>query len=402
LKIVRDTIHGDILLSENDVALIDTLPVQRLRHVAQLGTVQWVFPGASHSRFEHTLGVVYLCKKIAKNLSEKKRYKENADALSAAAVFHDAGHPPFSHTLEEFGVLSKSHKVRSMEIAKETIESSKTMDVSSADVLKILDGKMGYLSDIVSGTLDADRLDYLNRDAYHTGVSYGVIDSRILSLFTTIEDRLAIDLRAVVPAETVLFARYVMRAIVYDHKVARGIGGMIAKAVEYALGRDDVNKDVLDEEEIAQMNDMELLKQLKSYKFSKEIVEKIERRDMLKLAGIARKEEIKQAKEAFEMTAKQRHEYENQVADKLARPSYEVFVDKPNINRYFIQESSIPVSSGDKIIGKLHDTNISKLAALISSQHESLWAIRLYTPRKVAEKARDEFNKLTGIELKET
>jgi HD superfamily phosphohydrolase len=400
MKIIRDTIHGDIFLSDNNVTLIDTLPIQRLRNVAQLGTVEWVFPGATHSRFEHTIGVVHLAKRILRSLVEIKKYREVVDILSAAAVFHDAGHPPFSHSIEEFGILTKKkHEERSIEIAKKTIESSKNMDLSASDVAKVLEKNMGYLSDIIAGTLDADRLDYLNRDAHHTGVSYGVIDSRIISLFTVVEDRLAIDERAVTPAETVLFARYVMRAIVYDHKTARSTAGMIAKAVEYAIGRDDINDDVLDEEEIARMRDLELLLRLKDYKFSKELVEKIEVRNTLKLAGVALRERIERIREAFEMTPEQRHEYENTLADKLGIEPYEILIDKPNIDRYFIPESSIPVSSGDKIVGKLRDLHISKLADPISRQHEYLWAIRLYAPEKLKGKARIKFNKLTGIEL---
>ena len=400
MKIVRDTIHRDIFLSDSDIALLDKLPIQRLRNVAQLGTVSWVFPGASHTRFEHTIGVVHLAKRILRSLVEIEKYRELVDILSAAAIFHDAGHPPFSHSIEEFGILTKkSHEERSMDLAKETIESLENTDLSSSDVVKVLDKKMSYLSDIIAGTLDADRVDYLNRDAHHTGVSYGVIDSRIISLFTVVKDRLAIDERAVIPAETVLFARYVMRAIVYDHKAARSIAGMIAKAVEYAVGRDDINDDVLDEEEIAHMRDLELLLRLKNYKFSKELVEKVEERDTLKLAGIVPREKIERVRKAFEMTPGQRHAYENRIADKLRVKPYEIMIDKPNIDRYFVPESSIPVSRGDKVIGKLRDLHISKLADPISRQHEYLWAIRLYAPRKVKDEARTEFNKITGIQL---
>jgi hypothetical protein len=219
VKIVRDPIHGDIPLSDSDVALIDTPQIQRLRRVAQLGAIQWVFPGASHSRFEHTFGVVYLSKRMARSVMGLGEYHEIRDLLSAAAIFHDAGHPPFSHNLEEFDVLAgKKHETRSVEIAKEVIEGLRDLGFSASDVVGLLKRRRGCLSDIISGTIDADRLDYLNRDAYHTGVSYGVIDSRILSLFRVVDDHLTIDERAVVPAETVLFARYVMRAIVYDHK----------------------------------------------------------------------------------------------------------------------------------------------------------------------------------------
>lgn len=345
MKIVRDPIHGDIFLSRSDVALIDTPQIQRLRHVAQLGAIQWVFPGASHSRFEHTLGVLYLSKRIARSVMGIREYREVEILLSAAAILHDAGHPPFSHNLEEFNVITKrKHETRSFEIAREVVEGLESLSFSASDVVNLLRRKAGYLSEIISGTIDADRLDYLNRDAYHTGVSYGVIDSRIFSLFTAVNDRLAIDERAVVPAETVLFARYVMRAIVYDHKTARSIGGMIAKAVEYALGRDDVNKDRMEEEKIARITDNDLLRHLEKYNFSKELVEKIEKRDILKLAGMARREDIKEIKEALEMTTEQKHAYEATIAEKLKIKPYEILIDKPNVDRYFVQESTILVS----------------------------------------------------------
>jgi HD superfamily phosphohydrolase len=145
------------------------------------------------------------------------------------------------------------------------------------------------------------------------------------------------------------------------------------------------------------MTDNDLLGHLKRYRFSRELVEKVERRDILKLAGMARKEDVKQIEEALEMTTEQKRAYETSIAERLKIKPYEILIDKPNIDRYFVQESAIPVSRANEIIGNLRD--ISRLAEPIGRQHEFLWTMRLYAPEKLKEKARREFNKQTGIEL---
>lgn len=406
MKIFRDPIHGDIFASDSDIQLIDTVPIQRLRGIAQLGTVQWVFPGASYNRFEHIIGVLHVTKRIARSLFETPDYRELVNRLSAAAIFHDAGHPPFSHTLEEFGVITKKHEEVSAKIAKETIEGKSGIGISGKEVADIIrrKSKPRSLSGIIAGTLDADRLDYLNRDAHHTGVSYGVIDSRIMSLFDQVEDELTIDERAIVPAETVLFARYVMRAIVYDHSKARAIGGMISKAVEYAMGRGDVNNtDLLSENSIFNMNDSQLMSALSNYKYSKQIVANIQLRNTPKLAGFAKRSDVEKEAEAYnaatKMTAEQRQETEDKIARKLGVPPYLVILDIPNTARYVVKEADIPISSGRQIVGKLRDTAISRLADPIVRQHEFLWAVRLYCPRGKEKQARDEFEKITKIQL---
>lgn len=412
MKIIKDPVHGDIYLSYTDCKLIDTPEIQRLRWVSQLGTVRWVYPGATHTRFEHSIGTTYLALKIVRNVlferNEIKTLKGIRNEISAAAIFHDCGHLPFSHCLEETG-FDLDHKERSAKIATRVIESMKRdVDLSGKEVSQIILGKReDYLSDIISGTLDADRLDYLLRDQLHTGATYGGIDLRLLSLLRRRRYRLVIDKRGVVPAETVLHSRFVLRSIMYDHKITRLVQAMIAKAFEYATGRDDINKrnKMSDNvEEIAKLTDGELLSELEKYKYSEELVKNIRSRSLLKLAGIALKDFLRRHKEQNEkaklMTRDQRWEWENLIVENLKQEGvkpYEIIIDKGRIDRYEIQEAKIPVYYGEEEVGPLG--KVSEIAKDINAQHEKLWGIRLYAPEKVLEKARKEFVRVSEIGL---
>lgn len=420
MKVIKDSIHGDIYLSYSDCRLIDTPEIQRLRGVSQLGTVKWVYPGANHTRFEHSLGTLYLALKIARNVlferNELKELKAIRNELSASAIFHDCGHLPFSHCLEEAGLVSDKkekgkligHKQRSAEIAERVIDSLKDINISGREVYRtVLGTKQDYLSDIISGTLDADRIDYLLRDQLHTGVTYGGIDLRVLSLLKRRLNRLVIDERGIVPAETVLHSRYVLRSIMYDHKITRCVQSMIARAFEYATGRDDINKGKelsITQDELEKWTDEQLLLKLEKFDYSKELITRIHNRTLLKLAGIALKKFLQKPGGSIriveEMTTEKRCNVENSIAEKLGVKPYEVIIDKGNIDRYAIQEAKIPIFREEENLGTLG--HVSGIANDINAQHEMLWGIRLYTPEKIMGAARETFTKLTGVELQKT
>jgi HD superfamily phosphohydrolase len=190
-----------------------------------------------------------------------------------------------------------------------------------------------------------------------------------------------------------------MRALVYDHKVARCTGAMISKAVQYAMGRDGVNKDTLSTRDLQGMKDADLMIELKKdkYRYSKDLIRMLEDRHLLKLAGIVMKKDIKDLKLVLEMSQHELWKYENDLAERLGAEPFEVIIDKPNINRYFVQEGKMPVYREEKRRGTLMEC--SELANQINAQHERLWAIRFYTPEKVLAEARSQFKKVTGIEL---
>jgi len=397
MKVVRDPLYGDVFLSRNDVRLIDTEPVQRLRGASQLGALQWVYPRATHTRFEHSIGVLNLATRIARVILPKEEYEGIRDLLSAAAIFHDSGHPPFSHALEEHDIPLPSSEERSIRLARETSESMIDIDISGREVGNILAGKGAYLSEIVEGTLDADGLDSLRRDGLHTGVTYGLIAARITSLFARWHNHLAIDERAISPAEGVLFARYAMRSTIYDHEIAKSVEGMLAKAVMYAIKENDDNKDPISVEKLASLKDFELLSILKQHgKTPKEVVERLERRDLLVLAGVSDSKQLIEDgsfKKVVNMNGEQRLAWENELARKLHLKTFEVIIDKPKINEYFLKEGDIPIVSSNRKIGTL--CLCSELAKQISENYRSLWAIRLYVPRRYRNTARKLFQEIT-------
>lgn len=418
MKVVKDPMHGDIYLSYTDCRLVDTPEIQRLRRVSQLGVVQWIYPGATHTRFEHSLGTLYLALKIARNVlfenNEIEELEAKRNELSAAAIFHDSGHLPFSHCLEETGFVSEcgetglllDHKTRSANIAEQVIDSHQDIGLSGKEVSRIVLGtRHDYLSDIISGTLDADRLDYLQRDQLHTGVTYGGIDLRIVSMFRRRGNRLVIDERGVVPAETLLHQRFVLRAVMYDHKITRLVQAMIARAFEYANGRDDINKGKtmeVDDKEISKWDDARFLEELAKYTYSRELVEQIRNRSFLKLAGEALTDSFDKPgghkKIADEMTPEKRRDWENRIAQELRVKPYEIIIDKGNMDRYVAQEAKIPVYRGEENLGLLE--TFSPYARNINSQHLRLWGIRLYSPENKMDEARKEFKKVSGgIEL---
>lgn len=420
MKILKDALHGDIFLSYTDCKLIDTPEIQRLRRISQLGTVQWVYPGAVHTRFEHSVGTAFLALKIARNVLYERGEIDDLSSnpsmrneLSAAAIFHDSGHLPFSHCLEEATQLKMpDHKERSAKIAERVIkreaDSDPCLQLSGKDVSQIILGKRrDYISDIIAGTLDADRLDYLLRDQLHTGVAYGGIDLRAISLFRKRLNRLVIDERGIVPAETVLHSRYVLRAIMYDHKITRLVQAMILRAFEYATGRDNINKkDGILLEEIAAWGDYQFLLELEKYKYSAELVRRVRTRSLPKLAGIALtvclKNQGRQG-EIEKVTTEKRWEWENEIVEKLngggtkVKP-YELLIDIGQKDRYAIKEAMIPVYRNEERLGILE--KVSGIARDITAQYLNLWGLRLYAPEKVKEQARKAFKAVTdGIEL---
>ncbi|MEM3031536.1 MAG: HD domain-containing protein [Nitrososphaerota archaeon] len=222
MKLVKDPVHGYIALSDQEMQLVDTYAVQRLRRISQLPFVHLVYPGARHSRFDHSLGCFHLAGEFASHLGLESH---DANLLKAAALLHDIGHTPYSHLLEtllmERGV---GHEELSARIIMEDDELGGRLDsvgVSPDEVVDILRGGC-RLSHLISGPLDVDRLDFLVRDAYFTGATYGVIDvKRIIRLSTLSSEGPAVDVKGIGAVEELALARYHSFVNIYFHHAVR-------------------------------------------------------------------------------------------------------------------------------------------------------------------------------------
>lgn len=220
-KIVNDPVYGLINIpSEIIYDIIEHRYFQRLRRIKQLGLTDYVYPGAVHTRFQHTLGAVHLIGLAIDTLRSKSISisKEEEEAVSLAILLHDIGHGPFSHTLENKITETHGHEDLSLLYMKEL---NKEFDGKLSLAIEIFSNTYHkkFLHQLVSSQLDVDRLDYLRRDSFYTGVSEGVIGSdRIIKMLNVVNDQLVVEAKGIYSIEKFIIARWLMYWQVYLHK----------------------------------------------------------------------------------------------------------------------------------------------------------------------------------------
>lgn len=220
-KIVNDPVYGFIRFPEPEIMqLIDHRWFQRLRYIRQMGPAHLVYPGAVHTRFHHSLGAVHLMGKALDELRAKGVAISEQESLAAriAILLHDIGHGPFSHALEHTLVEGVTHEYLSGLIMNEL---NREYDGMLSSAIRVFDQsyEKPYLHQLVSSQLDVDRMDYLNRDSFYTGVSEGVIGyDRILNMLTVKNNHLMVEEKGVHSVEKFVIARRLMYWQVYLHK----------------------------------------------------------------------------------------------------------------------------------------------------------------------------------------
>jgi HD superfamily phosphohydrolase len=234
-KIINDPVYGFISIpTELIFDLIEHRYFQRLRYIKQLGMTHLVYPGALHTRFHHALGAMYLMGMAIETLRNKGHEisSEEEEAVIVAILLHDIGHGPFSHALEETIVEGISHEDISsmlMERLNEQFDGKLTMAID------IFNGtyKREFLHQLVSSQLDMDRMDYLNRDSFFTGVSEGVISSdRIIKMLNVKDDHIVVEEKGIYSVEKFLIARRLMYWQVYLHKTVIAAEQLLVKALK--------------------------------------------------------------------------------------------------------------------------------------------------------------------------
>ena len=246
-EIIRDPLWDNIRLDRTAQLVLDTPPVQRLRYVRQLGHAFLVYPGATHTRFEHALGAYHLTKRALDALNERGDLGGLSDEccrdVRLAALLHDVGHYPFSHALEEAGFPHH-----------ETIGVARLHAAELGEVLAAIGGpeladhlgalitgtSPSPLQGLISGSLDLDKIDYLSRDARMCGVPYGAVDvDRLLSTLALVETprgrEIGVREKGISALESLLFAKYQMYRNVYWHHAVRSATCMFKRAVRAAV-----------------------------------------------------------------------------------------------------------------------------------------------------------------------
>jgi len=383
-KVIRDSIHGDIQLSRAEMEVIDSLAFQRLRRIKQLGVTNLVYPGANHTRFEHSLGALYLASRISRHLKLKE---EDEKSLRIAALLHDIGHGPLSHTSEELLDMHAncSHEDMAVEIIKsrELGDIIESHDISPETVLSLLTKnrrkkKTLPLSCLISGDVDVDRMDYLVRDAYYTGVGYGIVDlDRLVNTIRIDENEVIIEEGGIKAAEGLLVARFLMTPTVYLHKTSRIADAMFLRAMGRAI-----EEKKLKIKELHKMDDYHIQAMFRSSSgYIKDIGERFDSRRLFKsvktfgwneLTGEIR-EKVMKIKKDLHRWRKIEKELEEECG---IREGYLILDISPISLK---TEINIKVSENEK---KTKLAKLSPLVKILQEYYKAQWNVAIYTEEK--------------------
>lgn len=252
--VIRDPIWKNIDIPDDIAKIIQSREFQRLNDIKQLGPTYLVYPGATHTRFAHSIGVYHIASRLLQSLKSQSPISdfisdEGEKAFKIAALCHDMGHFPFTHALKELPLLD--HEVLTGKIILDSpvakiiencgVKSEKVASIIDTTI-KTNDEQVLFFRKLLSGVLDPDKLDYLNRDAFFCGVPYGIQDTdfTLSCLFPDKERGVTVNSKSIISIENLLFSKYLMYRSVYWHKDVRIATAMMKKSLFTALSLGEV------------------------------------------------------------------------------------------------------------------------------------------------------------------
>ena len=390
-KVIRDPIHGNISVHPDEFRLIDTPVFQRLRRIKQLGFAYLVFPTAVHTRFEHSLGTMHIASRIGEHLG-----LDTVPLLRTAALLHDIGHGPFSHSSElivetyfkEHHEAITGDKIRQQDVA-EAIEAA-GLDVEEVVSLATGAGST-YQNKIISSEMDADILDYMLRDSYYTGVAFGTVDlDRIISSLEVWNDRLVISGKSQYNAESLLVARYLMWPVVYLHRTECIADCMLVRAMVSAI-----EDGSLSAQEIYRMDDYDVTAYLRSLKgYPADIMGRINDRNLFVQLDTKGRSDL--TAETLSRLISMREDpkrslaMENSLADELGVPRGYLTVDVLKPPQKSVRDSprvipDILVRHGEEVV---RIDRLSRLARALTAGTWDHWFCSVYVAKEHADSAR--------------
>ncbi len=398
---IKDPIHGYIRLTGIEKKVLDTTPVQRLRRIRQLSGAEYVYPAATHTRFEHALGTMYLAGVVAQNLPADLDEGDSTN-LRVAALLHDVGHAPFSHLFEPMLMkyLGKTHEDMSTRIILES-ELSDVLKAEGLDpkvISRLCVGKLGrpkcaFLDQIIRSSIDVDKMDFVLRDSYHTGAGYGDVDIfRLIYTMGVMDGNLAVDVTALSTLESFILARLESFRAIYFHRTSRGAQIMLLKALDCI--KDDLGISRLDSiDDYLALDDYAVWTMLSTNQKAQAIVNDLNARKLLKCAyekTFFVKDEF--LSNLFTMETV-RTRMEEEIARKANVEVSDVSIDLPSLpsvpyhSATDLEPMDIPVfSRGPK--GEKQPQKISEVSKVVEVLMAYMNIIRVYTPEHNREQVR--------------
>ncbi|MDO5846351.1 MAG: HD domain-containing protein [Methanocorpusculum sp.] len=373
-KQIKDPVHGYIEVPDELLPLLDTAIVQRLHYIRQLGFSYLVYPGANHTRFEHSLGAMHLAGLVCKNI---RLPADETRLVSAAALLHDIGHGPYSHASERlrtgFGEFSHDNILPFLSEIKPILAELGTDPKELADIVS----GSHPLASIIHGDLDVDRMDYLLRDAHYTGVPYGTLDAGRLIQSLVMDEKCGLVLKesGTPAAESLLIARTLMGPSVYYHHVGR-----IAEEMFLAAGRRHFTRETIGE--FMRMDDASgtMLLLSSPSAVTRELMNRIKTRRLYKRAVYVGGD-LLDIRRITHMRETERERLRMEIAETAGVEESQVILDIPPLRKEMHMHVSVQV---------LHDLvpfeEIVPLLTLMNKTRQGQWRLGVYTVPENREK----------------
>jgi HD superfamily phosphohydrolase len=407
---IKDPVHGYVYITRQEKEVIDSYSFQRLHRLRQLAGSEYVYPGANHTRFEHSIGVMYLAGKVVENANISILISEEDQQLvRLAGLLHDVGHGPFSHVFE--ALLDKQNKTHE-DMTSWIIKNSELKDILNENgydpnsVGDLAVGKLHrngktFLDQIISSAVDVDKQDFVVRDTHHTGAEYGYIDIfRLIHALDVLEGNLAVDLGALSALESLVIARIESFKSIYFHRVGRAVQIMLAMAMEKAneeLGLTDFKTP----EEYLAMDDYTVWTILKKSERSAAIIHDLERRKLLKCAYERTFYERDTIVSSIFGRDTHRRELRNEIAREAQVENENVIIDVPTVPSVPYHYSVLTESMEIPVFYKAEEDKkvpqrLSEVSKIFATLMGFMNIMRVYTDEKNRQKVSEAATRILG------
>ena len=408
---IKDPVHGYVYITKKEKTVIDSYPVQRLHRLRQLAGAEYVYPGANHTRFEHSVGVMHLAGEVIGNPNISGLVDEDeAEMIRIAALLHDVGHGPFSHVFEYLLTkkLDKTHEdlttwiIQKSELHDIISEAGyNPQEIGNLAVGKLHRPKKAFLDQIISSAVDVDKQDFIVRDTHHTGAEYGYIDIfRLIHTLDVVGENLAVEIGALSALESLLIARIESFKSIYFHRVGRAAQIMLATAMDKANEDLGLTRFKTPEQYMA-MDDYTVYAMLKNCSKSKRIIKDLENRRMLKCAY----EKTFYEKDTMISNIFSRENYRRQlqieIAEEAEVPTETVIIDVPTVPSVPYEHSVLTESMEIPVFcktaeGKKVPQRLSEISKIFDTLRGFMNILRVYTTAEQRERVGAAATKILG------